>query len=114
MPVGVAQPFPAASRDLGSHLPGGLPHHALKQYPFMRGMLVDEIQAIRSFSHKVRGADLPDQAQKRQQYPSENTDGCGLEAEFSGSNPALRSFEIPYPRQQPSANPVRLKAVVAE
>ena len=41
-----------------------LGHELLEQDAFMRGMLVDEIQSVRSFGHQIGRADLADQPQQ--------------------------------------------------
>ena len=42
-----------------------LRHEFFKQDPFMRGMLVNEIQSIGTFGYEIGRADLADEAQKR-------------------------------------------------
>ena len=40
-------------------------HQLLEQHAFMRRMLVDQIQSVRSLRHQVRRTDLADEPQQR-------------------------------------------------
>jgi hypothetical protein len=41
-----------------------LNHQLFKQDPFVRSMLIDQIESIRSFRNEIRGADLADEAEE--------------------------------------------------
>jgi hypothetical protein len=41
-----------------------------EEHALMSGVLIDEIQAIRTLGHQIRATDLPDQAQQRQMSAS--------------------------------------------